>query len=56
MRSSKASSPSAFENACWAYTVGTAIALKKGVQDCRRGCRDAIGDGPAGVLHPRLRG
>ncbi len=32
MRSSRASSPFCFENACWAYTVGAAIALKAGVK------------------------
>ena len=25
--------PICFENACWAYTVGAAIAIKKGVKD-----------------------
>ena len=25
--------PICFENACWAYTVGAAIAIKKGLQD-----------------------
>ena len=29
----KAIQPICFENACWAYTVGAAIAIKK---DCRR--------------------
>ena len=40
--------PIAFENAGWAYTLGAAIAVKKGCKkaaDRRR---------PAGVLHPRL--
>ena len=32
MRSSRASSPSALKNACWAYTVGAAIAIKSGVK------------------------
>ena len=27
--------PICFENACWAYTVGAAIAIKKG---CRKAC------------------
>ncbi len=32
----KSIQPICFENACWAYTVGAAIAMKKGVQDrCR---------------------
>ena len=31
--------PIAFENAGWAYCVGAAIAIKKGVQDRRRSCR-----------------
>ena len=34
----RACSPSAFENAVWAYTLGAAIALKKGLQE-RRGQR-----------------
>ena len=32
MRSSKSIQPICFENACWAYTVGAAIALKAGVK------------------------
>ena len=31
--------PICFENACWAYTVGAAIALKAGRQDRCRGRR-----------------
>ena len=36
--------PICFENACWAYTVGAAIAIKKG---CRRAAdaAAAIGEG-----------
>ena len=32
--------PICFENACWAYTVGAAIAIKKG---CRKSCRRCRG-------------
>ena len=46
--------PIAFENACWAYTLGTAIALKKRLQSCGRRFRGHR-PGPAGVLHPRFR-
>ena len=38
--------PIAFDNAVWAYTLGTALALKKGRDHRHR---------PAGLLHPRLR-
>ena len=36
--------PICFENACWAYTVGAAIALKKGVQNAAEAA-EAIGIG-----------
>ncbi|MDO4564395.1 MAG: GGGtGRT protein [Clostridia bacterium] len=36
--------PIAFENACWAYTVGAAIALKKGVRTAAEAA-EAIGEG-----------
>ncbi|MDD6543217.1 MAG: GGGtGRT protein, partial [Clostridiales bacterium] len=36
--------PSCFENACWAYTVGAAIALKKGVKTAAEAAT-AIGEG-----------
>ena len=47
--------PICFENACWAYTVGAAIALKSGVKTAAEAA-EAIGDGPAVLLHRRLRG
>ena len=47
--------PIAFENAVWAYTLGCAVALKKGVQDRRRR-RRGHRHWPAGFLHPRLCG
>ena len=53
-RSSRASSPSPLRTPCWAYTLGAAIAIKKGVQERRRG-RRGHRRGPAGLLHPRLR-
>ena len=42
--------PICFENACWAYTVGAAIAIKKG---CRESCRCGGSDrrGTAGILY-----
>ena len=54
--------PICFENACWAYIVGAAIAIKK---DCRRGAlpcgdrrfrnrEDPRRRSPV-LLHPRLR-
>ena len=43
--------PICFENACWAYTLGAAIAIKKG---CRRAADAAAAIGE-GLLHPRLR-
>ena len=36
--------PICFENACWAYTVGAAIAIKKGVKSAADAAR-AIGEG-----------
>ena len=40
--------PICFENACWAYIVGAAIAIKK---DCRRAAdaAAAIGEGLTGI-------
>ena len=55
MTIAKGIQPICFENACWAYTVGAAIAMKKGVQDCCRGSRGHR-HWPAGLLHPGLRG
>ena len=40
----KAIQPICFENACWAYCVGAAIALKKGVQNAAEAA-EAIGIG-----------
>ena len=37
--------PICFENACWAYTVGAAIAMKKGVKTAAEAAT-AIGEGP----------
>ena len=54
MTSSAGVQPICFENACWAYTVGAAIAIKKGVKTAAEAA-EAIGDRPAGLLHPRLR-
>ena len=46
--------PICFENACWAYTVGAAIAIKKG---CRKAAdaAAAIGEGLQAFLYPGLR-
>ena len=46
--------PICFENACWAYTVGAAIAIKK---NCRRAAdaAAAIGEGSSGFLYPGFR-
>ena len=46
--------PIAFENAKWAYELGAAIALKKGVKTAADAA-EAHRRGPAGLLHPRLR-
>ena len=42
--------PICFENACWAYTVGAAIAIKKG---CRKASEAAaaIGEGLTVILY-----
>ena len=40
----KSIQPICFENACWAYTVGAAIALKKGVKNAAEAA-EAIGIG-----------
>ncbi len=45
--------PIAFENASWAYTLGCAVALKKGAASRSRG-RRSYRHRPAGFLHPRL--
>ena len=42
--------PICFENACWAYTVGAAIAIKKG---CR--CGGSYRRGTAGILYSGFR-
>ena len=39
--------PIAFDNASWAYTLGVAVALKKGCRSHRYR--------PAGILHSRFR-
>ena len=44
--------PICFENAKWAYTVGAAIAIKKG---CRKASEAAAAIGE-GLLHPRISG
>ena len=46
--------PICFENACWAYTVGAAIAIKKG---CRKASEAAaaIGEGLTVILYSRFR-
>ena len=51
--------PICFENAVWAYTVGTAIAIKSGCKKAADAAA-AIGIGLQafcipGILHPRLR-
>ena len=45
--------PICFENACWAYTVGAAIAIKKG---CRKAAdaAAAIGEGSSVLLYPGI--
>ena len=45
--------PICFENACWAYTVGAAIAIKKG---CRKAAdaAAAIGEGLQASVSPAL--
>lgn len=47
--------PICFEDAAWAYTVGAAIAIRKGVKTAAEAARGHR-HWPAGVLHPRLRG
>ena len=49
--------PICFENACWAYTVGAAIAMKKGV-DANEALKNATGhygqwDNAAKYIDPR---
>ena len=46
--------PICFENACWAYTVGAAIAIKKGCRTCRRRCCSDRRR-PSGFLYPGFR-
>ena len=51
----KSIQPICFENACWAYTVGAAIALKAGVKTAAEAAK-ADRRGPAVLLHRRLCG
>ncbi len=44
MKSCEETQPIAFENACWAYTLGAAIAIKKGCTKAADAA-EAIGDG-----------
>ena len=46
--------PICFENACWAYTVGAAIAIKKRLQESRGRSR-RYRRGASGFLHSRFR-
>ena len=47
----KETQPICFENACWAYVVGAAIAIKKG---CKRAADAAAADAPpAAARRPR---
>ena len=46
--------PIAFDNAVWAYTLGTALALKKGRQE-RGGSQRDDRCGTAGLLRARFR-
>ena len=46
--------PICFENAKWAYELGAAIALKKGVKTAAEAAA-VHRRRPAGLLHPRLR-
>lgn len=46
--------PIAFDNATWAYTLGVAIALKKGVTNAAEAA-ETIGIGLQAFWHPRLR-
>ena len=50
----KSTQPICFENACWAYTVGAAIAIKKG---CKRAAdaAAAIGEGLQAFCIPSTR-
>ena len=43
--------PICFENACWAYIVGAAIAIKKELPQGFRGC-SSYRRGPSGFLYP----
>ena len=45
--------PIAFENACWAYTVGAAIAIKKGVKSAPEAA-EAIGIGLQAFCIPEI--
>ena len=45
--------PICFENACWAYITGAAIAIKKRLQTCRR-CSSRHRRRTAGILYPRF--
>ena len=42
--------PICFENACWAYIVGAAIAIKKGLPQGSRRC-SSYRRGPSGFLY-----
>ena len=45
--------PICFENACWAYITGAAIAIKKGCKKSGGRCR-CDRRGPSGFLYPRF--
>ena len=46
--------PIAFDNAVWAYTLGTALALKKGAKSAAE-ASEIIGVGLPGLLRTRFR-
>ena len=46
--------PICFENACWAYTVGAAIAIKKGLPQSSRSS-SSNRRRPSGILYPGFR-
>ena len=47
--------PICFENACWAYLVGAAIAIKKGQTQEPRISHETLGDWFTGLLHSGFR-
>ena len=49
----KSIQPICFENACWAYTVGAAIAIKKGCKTAAEAAA-AIGEGLQSFCIPRI--